>query len=33
MSALAAEWLPPMMAYGSARTVELMPRLIAMVER
>src|SRR5216684_7362599 len=33
MSALAAEWLPPMMAAGSARTVELMPRLIAMVER
>src|SRR5258708_34560609 len=33
MSALAAEWLPPMMARGSARTVELMPRLIAMVER
>src|SRR6202051_3459911 len=33
MSALAAEWLPPMMAGGSSRTVELMPRLIAMVER
>ena len=33
MSALAAEWLPPMMACGSGRTVELMPRLIAMVER
>src|SRR5258706_10333796 len=33
MSALAAEWLPPMMAHGSARTVELMPRLIVMVER
>ena len=33
MSALAAEWLPPMMARGSARTVELIPRLIAMVER
>jgi pimeloyl-ACP methyl ester carboxylesterase len=32
MSALAAEWLPPMMAGGS-RTVELLPRLIAMVER
>src|SRR5712671_1947381 len=32
MSALAAEWLPPMMAYGSARTAELMPRLLAMVE-
>jgi pimeloyl-ACP methyl ester carboxylesterase len=33
MSALAAEWLPPMMAGNSGRTVELMPRLIAMVER
>jgi pimeloyl-ACP methyl ester carboxylesterase len=32
MSALAAEWLPPMMAGGS-RTLELMPRLMAMVER
>jgi pimeloyl-ACP methyl ester carboxylesterase len=32
MSALAAEWLPPMMAGGS-RTMELMPRLVAMVER
>jgi pimeloyl-ACP methyl ester carboxylesterase len=32
MSALAAEWLPPMMA-GGGRTVKLMPRLIAMVER
>jgi pimeloyl-ACP methyl ester carboxylesterase len=32
MSALAAEWLPPMMAGGS-RTMELMPRLMAMVER
>jgi pimeloyl-ACP methyl ester carboxylesterase len=32
MSALAAEWLPPMMA-GGARTMELMPRLTAMVER
>src|SRR5271156_36610 len=32
MSALAAEWLPPMMA-GDARTQELMPRLTAMVER
>ena len=32
MSALAAEWLPPMMAVG-ARTLELMPRLTAMVER
>jgi pimeloyl-ACP methyl ester carboxylesterase len=32
MSALAAEWLPPMMAAG-ARRAELMPRLVAMVER
>ena len=32
MSALAAEWLPPMMA-GGARSAELMPRLAAMVER
>jgi pimeloyl-ACP methyl ester carboxylesterase len=32
MSALAAEWLPPMMAAGARRT-ELMPRLVAMVER
>jgi pimeloyl-ACP methyl ester carboxylesterase len=32
MSALAAEWLPPMMA-GGARTADLMPRLIAMIER
>jgi pimeloyl-ACP methyl ester carboxylesterase len=33
MSALAAEWLPPMMAAGASRAVELMPRLMAMVER
>jgi pimeloyl-ACP methyl ester carboxylesterase len=33
MSALAAEWLPPLMAGGASRTVELMPRLMAMVER
>src|SRR6202162_2301349 len=33
MSALAAEWLPPMMAARSGRTVDLMPRLTAMVER
>jgi pimeloyl-ACP methyl ester carboxylesterase len=33
MAALAAEWLPPMMAAGAARSVELMPRLMAMVER
>jgi pimeloyl-ACP methyl ester carboxylesterase len=32
MSALAAEWLPPMMA-GGARSAELMPRLAAMIER
>jgi pimeloyl-ACP methyl ester carboxylesterase len=32
MSALAAAWLPPMMAGGS-RTLELMPCLTAMVER
>jgi pimeloyl-ACP methyl ester carboxylesterase len=32
MSALAAEWLPPMMAGGS-RTAVLMPQLAAMVER
>src|SRR5450631_2162009 len=33
MSALAAEWLPPMMAPAPARTAELMPRLTAMIER
>jgi pimeloyl-ACP methyl ester carboxylesterase len=32
MSALAAAWLPPMMA-GGARSAELMPRLAAMIER
>lgn len=32
MSALAAEWLPPMMA-GGPRTADLMPRLTAMIER
>jgi pimeloyl-ACP methyl ester carboxylesterase len=32
MAALAAEWLPPLMA-GGARMAELMPRLMAMVER
>ena len=32
MSALAAEWLPPMMAGGS-RTAAIMPQLAAMVER
>jgi pimeloyl-ACP methyl ester carboxylesterase len=33
MSALAAEWLPPMMGTDVSRTAELMPRLTAMVER
>ena len=33
MAALAAEWLPPMMAGGATRTMELMPRLMSMVER
>jgi len=33
MSALAAEWLPPLMGSDAARTAELMPRLTAMVER
>jgi pimeloyl-ACP methyl ester carboxylesterase len=32
MAALAAEWLPPMMA-GGPRTAELVPRLSAMIER
>jgi pimeloyl-ACP methyl ester carboxylesterase len=32
MSALAAEWLPPMMA-GGPRTADLMSRLTAMIER
>lgn len=32
MSALAAEWLPPLMASG-ARSEDLMPRLTAMVQR
>jgi pimeloyl-ACP methyl ester carboxylesterase len=32
MSALAAEWLPPMMA-GGARSAELLPRLAAMIAR
>jgi pimeloyl-ACP methyl ester carboxylesterase len=32
MSALAAEWLPPMMA-GGPRSAEVMPRLTAMIER
>jgi pimeloyl-ACP methyl ester carboxylesterase len=33
MSALAAEWLPPMMGSDCARTAELLPRLTAMIER
>jgi pimeloyl-ACP methyl ester carboxylesterase len=33
MSALAAEWLPPMMGADAARAAELMPRLRAMIER
>jgi pimeloyl-ACP methyl ester carboxylesterase len=33
MSALAAEWLPPMMGSDAARTAELMPRLRTMIER
>jgi pimeloyl-ACP methyl ester carboxylesterase len=33
MRALAAEWLPPMMGKDAARTMELLPRLTAMIER
>jgi pimeloyl-ACP methyl ester carboxylesterase len=33
MSALAAEWLPPMMSKDAARTQELLPCLAAMIER
>jgi pimeloyl-ACP methyl ester carboxylesterase len=33
MSALAAEWLPPMMGSDAARSAELMPRLSAMIQR
>ena len=33
MSALAAEWLPPLMAGGASRAAEVMSRLTAMVER
>ena len=33
MSALAAEWLPPMMGSDAARAAELMPRLTAMIQR
>jgi pimeloyl-ACP methyl ester carboxylesterase len=32
MSALAAEWLPPMMASDALRAAELMPRLTAMIQ-
>jgi pimeloyl-ACP methyl ester carboxylesterase len=33
MTALAAEWLPPMMAKAPAQAAALMPRLTAMIER
>jgi pimeloyl-ACP methyl ester carboxylesterase len=33
MSALAAEWLPPMMGSDAARAAQLMPRLSAMIQR
>jgi pimeloyl-ACP methyl ester carboxylesterase len=33
MSALADEWLPPMMGSDAARAAELMPRLRAMIQR
>jgi pimeloyl-ACP methyl ester carboxylesterase len=33
MTALAREWLPPMMGSDCARTAELLPRLTAMIER
>jgi pimeloyl-ACP methyl ester carboxylesterase len=33
MSALAAEWLPPMMAVNASRTPQLIPPLTAMIER
>jgi pimeloyl-ACP methyl ester carboxylesterase len=33
MSALAEDWLPPMLAAGSARTAELLPRLKQMIAR
>ena len=33
MSALAAEWLPPMMGQDAVRTAKLMPRLTKMIER
>jgi pimeloyl-ACP methyl ester carboxylesterase len=33
MSAVAAEWLPPMMGASTARVAQVMPKLTAMVER
>jgi pimeloyl-ACP methyl ester carboxylesterase len=33
MSALAAEWLPPMMGSDASRTAELLPRMTAMIAR
>jgi pimeloyl-ACP methyl ester carboxylesterase len=33
MAALAAEWLPPMMGASPARVAQIMPSLVAMVER
>jgi pimeloyl-ACP methyl ester carboxylesterase len=33
MRALAAEWLPPMMGGDAARSMELLPKLTAMIER
>ena len=33
MTALAAEWLPPMMGSDAARAAQLMPRLSAMIQR
>jgi pimeloyl-ACP methyl ester carboxylesterase len=33
MAALAAEWLPPMMGASPARVAQVMPSLVAMVER
>ena len=33
MSAVAADWLPPMMGASLARVAQVMPRLRAMVER
>jgi pimeloyl-ACP methyl ester carboxylesterase len=33
MSAVAADWLPPMMGASQARVAQVMPKLLAMVER